>query len=151
MLLLEGVNSHYPSVDFNEVIDADRFIIERMTSDRNSDSVDIIPKYLIKDRLLELEVPINKNHLMDLEFNLVEWYRDFLDETGICANYYNEEVLEIAKGLQHYRTENREDPIVMNEPDPGETSDADSEDFLPGLVMCTAQLCHRPVTSHGKP
>jgi len=142
MLLLDGVNSHYPSVDFYELVDADRFAVELMTPETQSGNMmsegegkpsDVISMYLIKDQLLELEIPILRNHLMDPKFDLVGWYREFLDETGIYSKYYKEEVLEVNKGLLHYRSENSIDPIEINKLGGNELPDAESEDSLPGL------------------
>ena len=95
-LLTDGIPSLYPCTD--QWLNADgRFLVKPSATN--------LGDYAIRDMDLELEIAIPKMWLEDPEFDLVSWYRQYLDEFGIFEQRYYEAHRELS--LQSWKSVNQ--------------------------------------------
>ena len=82
-LLHDGAPSHYPTIDPDFDYTVDRFFVERVHADSYEE-------YFIMDRMLDLKVPITRTMLTNVDFDLIGWYSNYLEETGYYTQWYEE-------------------------------------------------------------
>ena len=80
--MTDGIASSYPSTDYN-LGPTHRFQVLRVNR-RNPGN------YLIKDFYLEKDTDVPKSWLKDPEFDLVGWYRWYVDQQGLFKKKYCE-------------------------------------------------------------
>jgi hypothetical protein len=120
MLLMDGVHSHYPSASYDMDTNECRFAVERVSLDSHED-------YQITDRVFDIVVPVSGSMLMDPSLDLVGWYRDFIQESGVYPRFYEKDMLAFEEGLLEYREcliNGEEVPPPLSAP----INDIDSED-----------------------
>ena len=86
-LLTDGIASSYPSTDYN-LGPMHRFQVLQVNL-RNPEN------YLIKDSYLEKDTDIPKSWLEDPKFDLVGWYRCYVNQQGLFEKKYCEAHLEL--------------------------------------------------------
>ncbi len=96
-LLKDGIRSSYPSIKINGEFSEFRFAVERASSTSDED-------YVVRDFELELDVPITRTSLMNPDFDLVGWYRDYLDENQHYHTQYESATIELMESLQKINT-----------------------------------------------
>ena len=91
-LLKDGIRSSYPSIEINSDFSEFRFVVEHATSTSFED-------YIVRDLELKLNVPITRSTLMNPDYNLVGWYRDYLEENLYYHTQYELTTAELLDSL----------------------------------------------------
>ena len=133
-LLEDGVDACYPNV--SPPTDKPRFHVSKATP--------LGREYLIKDHDLDKSVIVQKESLINPEFDLVTWYLDRVNMERFYNLRYDEEIAKLQSAIA--RTQSSSDPLeILPEPLTGSgvpsidlDSDSGIHSSMPGLRPITA-------------
>ena len=115
-LLTDGIASSYPCTDWL-VIPRKQFSMEPEPSEPSSS----LKKYILKDLDLKIDIPIPITWLKDPTFDLVSWYRRYVDQRGIFQLQYHEIhsklYVDMAASTSHANEENHQATMPVPLPD----------------------------------